>query len=921
MALTPNQIKQMKADLQEVNKLYTKLGKTKIDINFSKDKLNLTDVKLLSEYLKEAKVAAIDLEDGFGGIEESIKNIVREWKPGFADPVKEATKSMGKLRGLAQKLSDDVNRITRLSEKQLETIEKQAKAEEARLNALIRELEAKKSLSGEEQTILNNLKKGEKVQDDILKKVALRREEEAKITELTGMTGKALKGASGILKKIGINIGSETFDKLSQGARDYAEELKNANKDLPKDLQLDEAQIQAKVMGDTLEKSAVAFKKEILLALDVAIFNTLKKGIKEFGEGRAGLSKTFGLGRDDANNIADGMFRAARAAGNSNVSMRDNIKSLQEFNSLIGGSIRLSEDQLTMQSLLSDELGLTSKQAGNFIKMSLASGKNAKDLTNELRGQIKILNIREGGLVNEQAVFAKIGDASALTKMNLKAQGISLADAAFQAQKMGMELGDMEGTKSSLLDFESSIQNEMKAELLMGRQLNLEDARRAALMNDEVGLMKAISREMGTAKEFGEMNYKAQEAFAQTLGKSREEVAKILETNELLTGEAKSLTQASEMYNEAIKDGKITDEERRAIGKDALIDQLSAQANADRFAKSMERLRDQLTPIITKFSDLLDKLLDGVEYISEFEFALTSIGKLMAGIAGIRIWARLKAGIGIITKALGGIKSLVKQVDKVSPGGSTKEISKQATKSGGGGVMGFLKGVGGNIMDKASSAYSGAKGLVGKGINFVKGKIPDLSKLTKFFSGSNLLKTLGKFGKRIPVIGAFLEGIFANSDIQSSIASGEPDGVINQMIGKRVISGIGSVIGSAGGAALGSFLGPIGTIAGGIGGDFLGRYVGGILADNMSSMTPQVGGFVRKNFYGGGKTEMATGGFATNGPVDAIVGEAGGEAVIPLTQFYAKIDELIFAVKQGQIIQMDGNKVGQSIALATSNLG
>ena len=88
----------------------------------------------------------------------------------------------------------------------------------------------------------------------------------------------------------------------------------------------------------------------------------------------------------------------------------------------------------------------------------------------------------------------------------------------------------------------------------------------------------------------------------------------------------------------------------------------------------------------------------------------------------------------------------------------------------------------------------------------------------------------------------------------------------------------------------------------------------------MTNMTPQVGSFVRKNFYGGGeKTEMATGGFATSGPVDALVGEAGGEAVIPLTEFYAKIDELITAVKQGQVIMMDGNAVGKSVARAASS--
>ena len=78
------------------------------------------------------------------------------------------------------KLSDDVNRTTRLSEKQLEQIEKQAKAEEVRLRQIKLELEAKKELSDEEKTILANLKSEFKVQDEILKKVAKRRKDEKK---------------------------------------------------------------------------------------------------------------------------------------------------------------------------------------------------------------------------------------------------------------------------------------------------------------------------------------------------------------------------------------------------------------------------------------------------------------------------------------------------------------------------------------------------------------------------------------------------------------------------------------------------------------------------------------------------------------------------------------------------------------------
>ena len=63
-------------------------------------------------------------------------------------------------------------------------------------------------------------------------------------------------------------------------------------------------------------------------------------------------------------------------------------------------------------------------------------------------------------------------------------------------------------------------------------------------------------------------------------------------------------------------------------------------------------------------------------------------------------------------------------------------------------------------------------------------------------------------------------------------------------------------------------------------------------------------------------TKLATGGIVTK-PTKALVGEAGAEAVVPLNEFYAKMDELISAVKAGGDVYMDGNKVGQSLVLST----
>jgi hypothetical protein len=56
-------------------------------------------------------------------------------------------------------------------------------------------------------------------------------------------------------------------------------------------------------------------------------------------------------------------------------------------------------------------------------------------------------------------------------------------------------------------------------------------------------------------------------------------------------------------------------------------------------------------------------------------------------------------------------------------------------------------------------------------------------------------------------------------------------------------------------------------------------------------------------------------GVIVTGPTKALVGEAGPEAVVPLREFYAKIDELIAAVKQGGNISIGANKLNEAIGM------
>ena len=116
-----------------------------------------------------------------------------------------------------------------------------------------------------------------------------------------------------------------------------------------------------------------------------------------------------------------------------------------------------------------------------------------------------------------------------------------------------------------------------------------------------------------------------------------------------------------------------------------------------------------------------------------------------------------------------------------------------------------------------------------------------------------------------PRMGAGAAGLLSLGAIMGGGAIGQATG--NEALG-------GALSGAGTGASLGMMLGPYGMLAGAL--------LGGLA----------------------GATLMADGGIV-NRPVNAIVGEAGPEAVIPLDQLMDKFDELINATKNssgGEIV-------------------
>jgi len=987
-SLDPKKYQQVVELLKEIRRGYESLGQA--------NPFTGQTAREFIDAMGDADDAIITLVDGVDKLDKSLDEVGKNAKGyyetliGLNGAIKKQNESLNitkratsQIQGIAEKLKDDQEGINRLNAKELAQLQQKYKSQLSNFQIANKEI-----LLGKDGQKLNeaNLKKrlasllvAEKITEghadmimemqaessvltDINQKLADRTAKEEKVAGYNELTNKALDSAGGLMKSLGFGKYADMFKDISkeanelteelydqqQAANDFNTELKKAQangertgeelKDL-KNLGLEDADIEAKVLGDTLVKGATKFKKEMLAALDVAILKGLKDGIKKFGAEREDLAKTFALGRDDANNLKSSLNVAANSSGELHFNIADAVKGIQEFNQEIGGAVKLTQDELKTFSLLSNEFGLTNEQAAQFVKSAKLRGESAEDLTATLRGQVAILAEQEGVAVNQQQTFAAIGNISAANRLSMEGQGKSLANAAFQAAKLGMSQSQLEKTSSSLLDFESSIAAEMEAELMTGKQLNLEDARRAALMGDQEGLAKAISREIGTAKDFSKMNVLQQQSLAKAFGMSREELAETLETQELLTGEAKSMTAASDAYNKAMEDGVITADEQRQIGSDQLTDQLHAEAASKRFADAMVKLKDQLTPIMESISKILDGLMDMVEAAQSVGGLFTSIGKYMGIISGIRIFARMKAGLGVLKNMFGFLTKIGGAASSLASTlgfGSTAASSTASTAANvGGGVAGASTKAAASTVGQAGATSLGASG----------GGV--MSKIGGFFSKLNpvnalkdaikpvigkaaLGQTLKSLTKRIPIIGSFIEGVFANSDIKGMIADGKSKKDIDVAIGKRVNEGIGAVIGSAGGMAaiqalnIAPGLGLALTPVAGIAGDWLGRRLGGLMPGQES-----VGGIVRSTFY---DKESEAAGIAEDfisrpgQPIqkfradDIIMGGTNLTGGGDNSQVVTLLKELISAVKSGGDVYIDGAKAGKAMVMATSNI-
>ena len=111
-----------------------------------------------------------------------------------------------------------------------------------------------------------------------------------------------------------------------------------------------------------------------------------------------------------------------------------------------------------------------------------------------------------------------------------------------------------------------------------------------------------------------------------------------------------------------------------------------------------------------------------------------------------------------------------------------------------------------------------------------------------------------------------------------------------------------------------SFVNGIGNVLSSIGGFF------GLGGEATEAGTESAGPTESAVTAVGPDVALAEGGIVS-GPTNALIGEAGPEAVVPLNEMYAKFDEMIAAFRETKDVYMDGKKVTSGVNRVVDSVG
>jgi hypothetical protein len=560
----------------------------------------------------------------------------------------------------------------------------------------------------------------------IKKKIA----EEAYIAALKTTDKSLIKTTEKEFKKLNAQLKITTIlEDQVRKLQGIAEEEERISKEKQKQNSL------SNILEDNLYKTLGTTKANIKGMLTLSgIFSLILVKALEFNKTSVELSKNLGYSGGEADRMLYSLAASSVASNNINLNSKYAAEAISQMSEATGYVAEFSQDALETQIMLTKQFGLTGAEAARIYELSVLTGKSSSQINDEMVGAFTATRNQLKVGVPFKATIAAAAKISGQLATNLQNNPALITKAVVQAAALGTTLEQTSNQAEKLLDFSSSIESELKAELLTGKQLNLERARAAALAGDQVTLAQELAKNVGSLEDFQKMNVLEQKALAEAVGLTSDQLAEQLKKQQIAKETGKSIAEQN---------------------KEDLLNAQKRQNLQDIINAAVAKLSDILTVIA---SGPLGMLLSGIVSVLSNSYALYTILGAIAVIKFANITSAFK-GIGGIGDKLMGL--LGGNKDKVTEAATkTTEAGSKVGKDGkaGDGIKNTLKGISAGVSSFTSVKPSDILKLLGTSLALIAltPAIPGLL-LLQLVNGKLIQGALTGLGKGLSAIGSALK--------------------------------------------------------------------------------------------------------------------------------------------------------------------
>ena len=444
----------------------------------------------------------------------------------------------------------------------------------------------------------------------------------------------------------------------------------------------------------------------------------IENGIENFlqmDKAATEVRKSLGLMRSEASGLdalITGLTKETMAFGGSSEEVGKSITSLSnKFNSLVGRDREL----VRTTTLLSTQLGIANDITAGFLNTIGGITRSTTKSNINIVGFAKQMSAAAEVPLNK--VMQDVANASDEARIFTGGTATSMVKAAVYAIQMGTTLDKMAHTTRQLLDFNTSIANEMEASVLLGKNVNFQLARELSYRRDAIGANQEILR-ITKQLDFSKMDPYQMEAFAKAAGKTVGELQDMVTADQNIqyirsqgTVEQKAqLAQLEQMR-------KLRDDEAGDVGKRAIAD-LQRKANQEKIVELQNKFNQLMMELSEPVMDVLNPLLSiattVLPFVVKSMLPLIAVFKVLSGITGeiayltsgiaglgssfsflsrsFSFFSRFSAFFGVFGKFLGPLGLIINAFTFI---GSLMKRWEQTPK----GILGGLQAIGGALYD------------------------------------------------------------------------------------------------------------------------------------------------------------------------------------------------------------------------------